>query len=457
MMSFAEEKVQELSPEIDGYVLKQTLDAVNDDHDVEQIFEGILGLSDSKADHDPQSTFDTMGRKKLSGILEGFWKRALSSSVGSDAVRERRIVTCVKVINAVRLSSEDLGGLLQSVEIGHSLKSLNTGSLEPLAQILVSGIISNVQERDDRWFALAMDQLGVPRDVIRTHVAHGDSMLLANLITIIRQLFHTLLQGDLDLMMPDPFRLLLSATKLDIQDTLPELQRDFCALWNEIILQGRNGGPHVGLLNEILVEIQHLYIALHYIDGTPTDFFASTTGHDDIRHLASYPSCNVADHHSNMFSHTHEVASCLTDRAGHAFTTTPPVPEIVLATAALHVPSIPSRDPDRSSGGPSSGDDPDVPQHIALPVTTPNCAPSESRDLGSLSSAQTDTHSQTNSSRTAAISSPDTSTGMGTFVTHDDNPDLRRTPHTGLIHEPQPRMATATLQPPNPASSENPT
>jgi hypothetical protein len=229
MTNFAEEKVQELSPEIDGYVLKQTLNAVNNDHDVEQIFEGILGLCDSKMVHDPQSSFDTMGRKGLAGILESFWKRTLSSSVDPDAVRERRIVTCVKVINAAHLSSEDLGGLLQSVEIGHSLKSLNTGSLEPLAQTVVSGIISNVQERDDRWLALAIDQLGVPRDVIRTYLAHGDSVLLANLINTLRRLFHSFLRGDLDLTL-DPFRLLPSVTKFDIQDTLPELQRDFCSV-----------------------------------------------------------------------------------------------------------------------------------------------------------------------------------------------------------------------------------
>jgi hypothetical protein len=430
---------------------------------VEQIFEGILGLCDSKMVHDPQSSFDTMGRKKLAGTLESFWGHALSSSVGSDAVRERRIVTCVKVINAVRLSSRDLDGLLQSVEIGHSLKSLNTGSLEPLAQTMVSGIISNVQKRDDRWFSLAMDQLGVPRDVIRTYLAHGDSVLLANLINILRRLFNYLLHGDLDLAL-DPFRLLPSLTDFDIQDTLPELQRDFCALWNEILRQARNGGPYVSLLSEILVGIQHLHIALHHVDVTQTGFFASTIDHDDIRHLASYPSCNMADHHSNMFSNIHEVASCPTDRASHAFTTqvttTPPVPEIVLAAAALNVPSIPSRDPGRSSGELSSGDDPDVPQPITLPVTTlaPNCAPFESRDLGSPSSAQTDAHSQSNSSRTAAISSPDTSTaGMGPFGAHDDNQVLRRATHTELIHEPQPRIATDTLQPPNPASSENPT
>ncbi|KAI0286522.1 hypothetical protein BC826DRAFT_972524 [Russula brevipes] len=416
MMSFAEEKVQELSSEIDGYVLKQTLDTANNDHDVEQIFEGILGLCDSKMVHDPQSSFDTMGRKKLAGILESFWKRALLSSVGSDAVRERRIVTCVKVIDTVRLSSEDLGGLLQSVEIGHSLKSLNTGSLGPLAQILVSGIISNVQERDDRWFTLTMDQLGVPRDFIRTYLAHGDSVLLANLINILRRLFNSLLHGDLDLTL-DPFRLLPSVTKFDIQDTLHELQRDFCALWNEIIRQARNGGPHVSRLNEILVQIQHLYIALHCVDVTRTDFFASTTAHDDIRQLTPYPSCHLADHYSNTFSHKYKVASYPTGRATPASTTT---------------------------------------QYITRPATTPDSVPPEFDGLES--SAQANGHSESNSSRTAAISSPDTSTSKGTFLAHDDdNQDLRLTTHTEPIHQSQPRIAADTPQPPILGSSENPT
>ncbi|KAI0286529.1 hypothetical protein BC826DRAFT_79913 [Russula brevipes] len=47
---------QELSPEIDGHLSMQPLDAVNDGHDVEQFFE-ILGLCDSKLVHDLQSSF----------------------------------------------------------------------------------------------------------------------------------------------------------------------------------------------------------------------------------------------------------------------------------------------------------------------------------------------------------------------------------------------------------------
>jgi len=75
------------------------------------------------------------------------------------------ILTCVKVINAACLSSEGLDRLLQFFEIGRSLKSLNDRHLEPVAQSMVSRIISDVQERGGHWLVL-----------VRTYVPLGEEM-----------------------------------------------------------------------------------------------------------------------------------------------------------------------------------------------------------------------------------------------------------------------------------------
>jgi len=69
------------------------------------------------------------------------------------------ILTCVKVINAACLSSEGLDRLLQFFEIGRSLKSLNDRHLEPVAQSMVSGIISDIQERDGHWLVLVRTEV----------------------------------------------------------------------------------------------------------------------------------------------------------------------------------------------------------------------------------------------------------------------------------------------------------
>jgi hypothetical protein len=90
------------------------------------------------------------------------------------------------------------------------------------------------------------------------------------------------------------------ALKLDIQSTLPELQHQFCALWNEIVLSMWNTEDpliqHASVT--VLSHIRHLYLSLHKgTDSSRIAFSASTTSHDEILHRrSSYPLCDVPGH-----------------------------------------------------------------------------------------------------------------------------------------------------------------
>jgi hypothetical protein len=77
------------------------------------------------------------------------------------------------------------------VEICHTLGILRNGKTASLSRGVVASIISNA-ERNDHWSALAMEELGDSRDVLRDYLTYGDSVLLANLIRITRQFFHNL-------------------------------------------------------------------------------------------------------------------------------------------------------------------------------------------------------------------------------------------------------------------------
>ncbi|KAH9971383.1 hypothetical protein BGW80DRAFT_1322144, partial [Lactifluus volemus] len=88
-------------------------------------------------------------------------------------------------------------------------------------------------------------------------------------------------------------------SKFDIRNTLPELQHDFCGLWNEITQEAHNRESNsISLF--ILKPIRQLYVALHQGTGAaPTAFDVST---DVMAPLlwqpSSYPLCNIAGHHS---------------------------------------------------------------------------------------------------------------------------------------------------------------
>ncbi len=58
-----------------------------------------------------------------------------------------------------------------------------------VAQATVSSIVARVQPRNDSWFILAPNILGVPESVLRDYAANGDSLSLAILIHVTRQQF----------------------------------------------------------------------------------------------------------------------------------------------------------------------------------------------------------------------------------------------------------------------------
>jgi hypothetical protein len=160
----------------------------------------------------------------------------------------------------------------------------------------VANIFLFVRERDDRWFGLAKDQFGMPEDVLRDNIAHGDnSVLLAILIHVARQVIRT---GSWY------WWVLGSLSKFDIHNTVPWLRNEFCALWNEIVRKSRSD-EYLMYPVYVLYSIRQVYIALH--QGTvaaPTAFDASTTDWDDIPlELSSYPLCNIAIHRYTHHPH----------------------------------------------------------------------------------------------------------------------------------------------------------
>ena len=230
-MWLAQIKAQKLARQLNGNILERTLDMLRSDDDLEQFSEAIPGFFVSQIVDDPRRSLDILGQQRLAETLVQFWNRTLSSNRVSESVKGRRLIVCLKVIEAADLSfalprilhlfSRDHSGVSRSVEIGHSLGVLRNGNGALLTRGIIASIISINDERDERWFALAIDELGIPEDVLRRYLDHGDSVLLANLIHITRQFFQNLLQRGSDLTM-EPLRILPLVSKFDILNTLPD-------------------------------------------------------------------------------------------------------------------------------------------------------------------------------------------------------------------------------------------
>ncbi|KAH9952874.1 hypothetical protein BGW80DRAFT_1469211 [Lactifluus volemus] len=299
----AQEGASKMSAEIDGHVLKWTFEALDEDHELEPFFEAIPAFCTSQVVHEPRQMLDV---RVLTAACEGLLIRTLSSRLLSERIKEKRFILCMQALNTLGHSfpsyefvSQVFGppamdGVLQSIQIGHVLRRQCHNSdlrIAVPAQALVAGIIASVRERDGRWKVLVMDQLQISEDVLEDYLAHGDSVLLANWIHFARQMF----RFDHELCWSEKSQPINS--KFDIRNTLPGLQHDFCAFWNQL----RNSGSY-----SILIPNRRHFIALHQgTDAVPTAFEAATDDYDPILfESSSYPLCNVPGHHPTH-SHIH--------------------------------------------------------------------------------------------------------------------------------------------------------
>ena len=289
----------EPSSGIDTLILERILPTLDEDCALETFFDAIPGFCHSKLTVTPLSI---PVQKKLRQALGGFLDRIFSSSLISESIRIGRFITCLNAAHAAlgpSAVSEILDNIfnrrwdeaLKSVEIGHALRLWGRSrEHDPNVRRIVASIMARVRERDDRWIKLVKEAFDVPDHVLRDSLPHGNSVLLSILIHISR---------DLNRAGSWTWGILSPLSRFDICNTLPELQHEFCAMWNENALDARNRGPY-SIPALMLREICHLYIALHQsCDPALTAFSTSTDSFHAILHdSSSYPLCNVASHRS---------------------------------------------------------------------------------------------------------------------------------------------------------------
>ena len=295
----AEENASNPSSEIDSSVIERIFLALDDDHALEAFFNTIPGFCNSNIVEVPLPS--PVGIK-LRQALDGFLDRTFSFNSIPESVKSDRLFTCLNAAHAALEPSaisdilDDIfngrwGEVLQSVEIGLSLRSWGHGkndSIDLNIQRIVASIVARARRQDDRWTRLAKDEFGVPDRVFRDYLAHGDTIPLAILIHTTRQaLQNRRPQRDV----------LRSLSRIRIHDTLPVLQQEFCALWNEIVLGARNEGPDQSAIY-ILPEIRHLFEALHQgtnaVHNTPFTIFVDILD-PTLGQPSSYPLCNTAN------------------------------------------------------------------------------------------------------------------------------------------------------------------
>ena len=314
-----EEKVEKIvldkSPKLDASILESLLFTLGEDGAREKFLEAIPGFYDSPLVHahdvkkNLSPTFFTNFRRTVNQFVD----QTLTSDSVSEVVRSRHLLTCLKATETVLgpragmsitdkiIRSGNWNEMPPSPEVGHILRrwcNSTDSSIALIGNCIIARVIASVEKRDDTWMALARSQLGVTEEVFKVYLEHGDSVLLANLIETTRLFIKQGLQFQ---------GALHSIAGFNVIGTLPELQHDFCALWNELVEKSKQCGNCWFILDEIC----HVHAALH--PTVPT----TAAANDNLLLGPSYALCT--DRQSHPPHHPPSVS-----RQGVAVATSPP-------------------------------------------------------------------------------------------------------------------------------------
>ena len=279
------------SSEIDQSILGWSLGALGEDDTLEDFFAAIPGFFHSYVVKPLKGNLPHKFLSQFASSWGGLVARNLLSNSVADDVKARRLATCMNAIKEIydddglskflpNLSSLRFDQVAPSIHAAQILAPWHTATgsdtASRLARHILAKMLPYVRERDNDWIGLATGVYDLQEKTLHDHINHGDnSVLLAIFIHEARQVIHT---------EPSKWELLSSISKFDIQHTHLALQNEFCALWNESVLQGRD--PDLPHLLDVLHGTHHLYAALH-----PSNRF-------DPTFLDEYPLCEIATHHT---------------------------------------------------------------------------------------------------------------------------------------------------------------
>ena len=347
MRKTVEETALNSPSEIDTHAFLWTFDSLDEDHELERFFSGLPGLRSSKVVQDPLTSLTEERKAGLFTALTGLLDRTFSSDLLPEPVKNRRAIICMKALDPAHTA--DAFGVLDGIlskyqysgplvpEIMQIVTSWGNSRNAVLdAQATIFKMLGRVQSRDDSWFILASNALGVSETVLRDYAAHGDSLSLAILLHLTHQQFNHYWKSSWP--RQEFSKILEAASKFNVHNTSPELQDHFCGLWNHIVRKVHDDHSPSMAYN-ILRHVRNIHMALHQdTDSAPTGFSASTGDRDAVLWEPSvYPVCNIPGHHPDPTPHRQDVSTSVTNARVILHDNAAPVPDSLTITP--HVPS----------------------------------------------------------------------------------------------------------------------
>ena len=399
--------------------------------ELERFFSGLPNFRSSKVGN-PLPGLNLEQKKALSTAMTGL----IDSTFASDlhpSVQNRRAIICAKAVNPAHIPDISFSVLDMTLSkcqysgpLAIEIMRIVTGWVNCVDQVVnldaqatISMIVARVQPRDDSWFFLASKALVISEAALRDYDTHGESLSLAILIHVVRLQFSHFWKmyrsnGSF-------LQVLEVASKINVQDSLPELRHDFCELWNQIVREVQNKDDQT-MAFYILGRIRNVFLTLHQqTESAPPIQFSPFTGDQDyiLYDPFSYSLCNIPGNHPNYTppGHIHDDDAFIQHSPGNT----------------VPVPSFPA----------SSSDTPTVSAHASIRVDeTLTTAPLLDKNMPHLVSSQPLHHITPETGRI-----PSTSPSLNPFTTLAICGKTDTSARTMRLSPPGPSAPTSSLTP----------
>jgi hypothetical protein len=320
----AEEYALTQHPDIDRGLLSWTFESLSDEADFDKFFEGLPRLCDSDTGKKLKlkEIFIEPNMANLKHALVGLMDRTLTSTTLDEFVKHRRMVIFTKAMESESTSllhrSDILrrvlfgkwDGLLRCVEFARYMQdwanhldkvTVTSFYAQCVAALTISDLLMRKQSANEvrDWIQVVTNR-STPFHPPSSD-ERDDDILLTRAIFIVRlgvQAFAGSEESEWDDFHDVSGRTFRALCKLDIQKASPELQHEFCDLWNKLVITAQNDElPHRTIAMKMLKNIRKLYIALH----SPESQTVSNTTADWEQILDNpgfYPHCTEQAHRS---------------------------------------------------------------------------------------------------------------------------------------------------------------
>ncbi|KAH9021734.1 hypothetical protein EDB85DRAFT_2152214 [Lactarius pseudohatsudake] len=182
-------------------------------------------------------------------------------------------------------------------------------NVRSLARCIIAVAINHLEDyqSDERWAGITQRRLNWSEAVFAEQSEHRNSVKLRNLVRLAWELNTARPGSDTPELHKVFGNSLRAARRLDVDAAAPRLQKEFCDLWNQLVVATQVRCQDPVLSSNVMLIFSFIcliYVPLHKgTESQPSAFSVSTSDLDPVfRDPSSYFQCTVSSHRLVTFA-----------------------------------------------------------------------------------------------------------------------------------------------------------